>query len=117
MSAGTKIRAGSAFTEQAYAAVKARIVAGTYTPGYRLVLAKIADNIVVKLPCTRAGLRGCKTLRHVCRSGTHAISAPRVGGSAAGTNACPGRSPSSSQRIGSMTPMTWRGGSPATRIS
>lgn len=24
--------------------------------------AKIADNIVVKLPCTRAGLRGCKTL-------------------------------------------------------
>ena len=40
--AGTNTAASVSKSEQAYAAVKSRIVDGTYSPGYRLVLPKIA---------------------------------------------------------------------------
>ena len=44
-------------SEQAYAAVKARIVDGTYSPGYRLVLAKIADDLGVSVVPVREAIR------------------------------------------------------------
>ncbi|WP_028267759.1 GntR family transcriptional regulator [Arthrobacter sp. MA-N2] len=44
-------------SEQAYAAVKARIVEGTYTPGYRLVLAKIAEDLGVSVVPVREAIR------------------------------------------------------------
>jgi DNA-binding GntR family transcriptional regulator len=55
---GTKtgITAGSK-SEQAYKAVKARIVDGTYSPGYRLVLAKIAGDLGVSVVPVREAIR------------------------------------------------------------
>lgn len=44
-------------SEQAYDAVKARIVEGTYTPGYRLVLAKIAEDLGVSVVPVREAIR------------------------------------------------------------
>jgi DNA-binding GntR family transcriptional regulator len=44
-------------SEQAYTAVKARIVEGTYTPGYRLVLAKIAEDLGVSVVPVREAIR------------------------------------------------------------
>jgi DNA-binding GntR family transcriptional regulator len=44
-------------SEQAYAAVKARIVEGAYTPGYRLVLAKIADDLGFSVVPVREAIR------------------------------------------------------------
>ncbi|GAA3320717.1 GntR family transcriptional regulator [Arthrobacter ramosus] len=44
-------------SEQAYAAVKARIVEGIYTPGYRLVLAKIAEDLGVSVVPVREAIR------------------------------------------------------------
>lgn len=44
-------------SEQAYAAVKARIVDGTYSPGYRLVLAKIAEDLGVSVVPVREAIR------------------------------------------------------------
>ncbi|WP_332761355.1 GntR family transcriptional regulator [Pseudarthrobacter sp.] len=44
-------------SEQAYAAVKARIVDGTYSPGYRLVLAAIAKDLGVSVVPVREAIR------------------------------------------------------------
>ena len=44
-------------SQQAYAAVKARIVEGTYTPGYRLVLAKIAEDLGFSVVPVREAIR------------------------------------------------------------
>ena len=44
-------------SEQAYAAVKSRIVDGTYSPGYRLVLAKIAEDLGVSVVPVREAIR------------------------------------------------------------
>jgi len=44
-------------SEQAYAAVKARITDGGYPPGYRLVLAKIAEDLGVSVVPVREALR------------------------------------------------------------
>ena len=49
-------RAGSK-SEQAYGAIKTRIVEGTYTPGYRLVLAKIAEDLGVSVVPVREAIR------------------------------------------------------------
>ena len=43
--------------EQAYRAVKARIVEGTYTPGYRLVLAAIAKDLGFSVVPVREAIR------------------------------------------------------------
>lgn len=50
------IPAGSK-SEQAYQAVKARIVEGTYTPGYRLVLSIIAKDLGVSVVPVREAIR------------------------------------------------------------
>ncbi len=50
------IMAGSK-SEQAYDAVKARIVDGTYSPGYRLVLARIAHELGVSAVPVREAIR------------------------------------------------------------
>src|SRR6478752_1562241 len=44
-------------SEQAYQAVKARIVAGTYSPGYRLVLGAIAKDLGVSVVPVREAIR------------------------------------------------------------
>ena len=44
-------------SEQAYTAVKGRIVDGTYSPGYRLVLAKIAEDLGVSVVPVREAIR------------------------------------------------------------
>lgn len=44
-------------SEQAYGAVKAQIVDGTYSPGYRLVLAKIAEDLGVSVVPVREAIR------------------------------------------------------------
>jgi DNA-binding GntR family transcriptional regulator len=44
-------------SEQAYAAVKARIIDGAYSPGYRLVLAKIAEDLGVSVVPVREAIR------------------------------------------------------------
>jgi DNA-binding GntR family transcriptional regulator len=49
-------RAGSK-SEQAYGTIKTRIVEGTYTPGYRLVLAKIAEDLGVSVVPVREAIR------------------------------------------------------------
>ncbi|MET3176698.1 UNVERIFIED_ORG: DNA-binding GntR family transcriptional regulator [Arthrobacter sp. UYCu721] len=52
---GTKAPASK--SEQAYTAVKARIVDGTYSPGYRLVLAAIAKDLSVSVVPVREAIR------------------------------------------------------------
>jgi DNA-binding GntR family transcriptional regulator len=49
-------KAGSK-SEQAYSAIKTRIVEGTYTPGYRLVLAKIAEDLGISVVPVREAIR------------------------------------------------------------
>lgn len=44
-------------SEQAYGTIKTRIVEGTYTPGYRLVLAKIAEDLGVSVVPVREAIR------------------------------------------------------------
>jgi DNA-binding GntR family transcriptional regulator len=44
-------------SEQAYDAIKARIVEGTYTPGYRLVLSSIAKDLAVSVVPVREAIR------------------------------------------------------------
>ncbi|WP_457964057.1 GntR family transcriptional regulator [Arthrobacter sp. D1-29] len=44
-------------SEQAYRAIKARIVEGTYTPGYRLVLASIAKDLGFSVVPVREAIR------------------------------------------------------------
>jgi DNA-binding GntR family transcriptional regulator len=44
-------------SEQAYAVVKARIIDGAYSPGYRLVLAKIAEDLGVSVVPVREAIR------------------------------------------------------------
>src|SRR6476659_11501933 len=44
-------------SEQAYQSVKARIVEGTYTPGYRLVLGSIAKDLGVSVVPVREAIR------------------------------------------------------------
>jgi DNA-binding GntR family transcriptional regulator len=44
-------------SERAYAAIKARIIDGAYSPGYRLVLAKIADDLGVSVVPVREAIR------------------------------------------------------------
>ena len=56
--AGTRTATQTASkSEQAYAAVKARIVDGSYSPGYRLVLAKIAEDLGVSVVPVREAIR------------------------------------------------------------
>ncbi|CAH0224490.1 hypothetical protein SRABI26_02488 [Arthrobacter sp. Bi26] len=43
-------------SEQAYAAVKTRIVDGSYSPGYRLVLAKITEDLGVSVVPVREAI-------------------------------------------------------------
>ncbi|WP_258058701.1 GntR family transcriptional regulator [Arthrobacter sp. B1805] len=54
--ARTETAAGSK-SQQSYEAVKARIVDGTYSPGYRLVLAKIAEDLGVSVVPVREAIR------------------------------------------------------------
>ncbi|MBT2513836.1 GntR family transcriptional regulator [Arthrobacter sp. ISL-30] len=49
-------KAGSK-SEQAYSAIKTHIVEGTYTPGYRLVLAKIAEDLGFSVVPVREAIR------------------------------------------------------------
>ncbi|MGO4192557.1 GntR family transcriptional regulator [Arthrobacter sp. YAF17] len=49
--------AASSKSEQAYAAVKAKIVEGAFTPGYRLVLAKIATDLGFSVVPVREAIR------------------------------------------------------------
>ena len=49
-------KAGSK-SEQAYASIKARIVEGTFSPGYRLVLAKIAEDLGFSVVPVREAIR------------------------------------------------------------
>lgn len=49
-------KAGSK-SEQAYTSIKARIVEGTFSPGYRLVLAKIAEDLGVSVVPVREAIR------------------------------------------------------------
>jgi DNA-binding GntR family transcriptional regulator len=56
ISPDTEAKPGSK-SEQAYAAVKARIVEGTYTPGYRLVLARIAEDLGFSVVPVREAIR------------------------------------------------------------
>ena len=51
------VMAANSKSEQAYAAVKSRIVEGTYTPGYRLVLAKIAEDLGFSVVPVREAIR------------------------------------------------------------
>ncbi|MCU1561651.1 MAG: transcriptional regulator, GntR family [Arthrobacter sp.] len=44
-------------SERAYAAIKARIIDGAYSPGYRLVLAKIAEDLGVSVVPVREAIR------------------------------------------------------------
>lgn len=44
-------------SEQAYTAIKEKILAGKYTPGYRLVLAKIADDLGFSVVPVREAIR------------------------------------------------------------
>src|SRR5215216_4312182 len=44
-------------SEQAYQAVKARIIEGTYTPGYRLVLGSIAEDLKMSVVPVREAIR------------------------------------------------------------
>jgi DNA-binding GntR family transcriptional regulator len=44
-------------SEQAYASIKARIVEGTFSPGYRLVLAKIAEDLGFSVVPVREAIR------------------------------------------------------------
>lgn len=44
-------------SEQAYAAIKNKILAGTYTPGYRLVLAKLASDLGFSVVPVREAIR------------------------------------------------------------
>ena len=44
-------------SEHAYAAIKARIIDGSYSPGYRLVLAKIAEDLGVSVVPVREAIR------------------------------------------------------------
>ena len=53
----TAVAATGSKSQQAYEAVKARIVAGTYSPGSRLVLAKIAENLGVSVVPVREAIR------------------------------------------------------------
>ena len=55
--AATTAATSGSKSEQAYAAVKARIVDGTYSPGYRLVLAKIAEDLGVSVVPVREAIR------------------------------------------------------------
>jgi len=59
--AGTAKVAGTAGTasksEQAYAAIKAGILSGEYSPGYRLVLGKIADELGFSVVPVREAIR------------------------------------------------------------
>ncbi|MEN3343900.1 MAG: hypothetical protein V7635_476 [Arthrobacter sp.] len=44
-------------SERAYAAIKARIIDGAYSPGYRLVLARIAEDLGVSVVPVREAIR------------------------------------------------------------
>lgn len=55
--AGLSAAAGGSKSEQAYEAVKARIVEGTYTPGYRLVLGSIAKDLGFSVVPVREAIR------------------------------------------------------------
>lgn len=55
--AGVESHAAPSKSQQAYAAVKSRIVEGTYTPGYRLVLAAIAKDLGVSVVPVREAIR------------------------------------------------------------
>jgi len=55
--AATPAATSGSKSEQAYAAVKSRIVDGTYSPGYRLVLAKIAEDLGVSVVPVREAIR------------------------------------------------------------
>lgn len=52
-------------SEQAYAAIKASILGGEYSPGYRLVLAKIADDLGVSVVPVREAIRRLEAERFV----------------------------------------------------
>lgn len=54
--AAGEIKAGSK-SEQAYISIKARIVEGTFSPGYRLVLAKIAEDLGFSVVPVREAIR------------------------------------------------------------
>lgn len=56
-SAGAAGPAAGSKSEQAYQAVKARIVEGTYTPGYRLVLGSIAKDLGFSVVPVREAIR------------------------------------------------------------
>lgn len=51
------ISAGTSKSEQAYAAIKAGILSGEYSPGYRLVLGKIAEELGFSVVPVREAIR------------------------------------------------------------
>lgn len=60
----TKVAAGSK-SELAYAAIKDQILQGLYSPGYRLVLSKIADDLGVSVVPVREAIRRLEAERLV----------------------------------------------------
>ena len=59
------VPAAASKSEQAYAAIKASILGGEYTPGYRLVLAKIAEDLGVSAVPVREAIRRLEAERFV----------------------------------------------------
>lgn len=59
------VQAATSKSEQAYAAIKASILSGEYSPGYRLVLAKIAEDLGVSVVPVREAIRRLEAERFV----------------------------------------------------
>jgi DNA-binding GntR family transcriptional regulator len=59
------VDAGVSKSEQAYNAIKERILSGGYSPGYRLVLAKIAEDLGVSVVPVREAIRRLEAERFV----------------------------------------------------
>ncbi|MGY2745884.1 GntR family transcriptional regulator [Arthrobacter sp. UYCu723] len=65
MTSAVTIPAAASKSEQAYAAIKASILSGEYSPGYRLVLAKIAEDLGVSVVPVREAIRRLEAERFV----------------------------------------------------
>ncbi|XAS66050.1 GntR family transcriptional regulator [Micrococcaceae bacterium Sec5.7] len=59
------IQAAASKSEQAYAAIKSSILSGEYSPGYRLVLAKLAEDLGVSVVPVREAIRRLEAERFV----------------------------------------------------
>lgn len=57
MDAQEEVEPAGSKSERAYAAIKGRIIGGEYTPGYRLVLAKLAEDLGFSVVPVREAIR------------------------------------------------------------